>query len=170
MVGRGSFGGLFSPPFFPKGETMELKLYKTQSAKNEIGKVLTDEITMSINLRRGFDIFNPSLTLEAPQGVNFYDYNYLYLADLDRYYFINSVASANFKVWVLSCTVDVLETYKAEILAANVRYWRGIKTGDYITADLDSRIDSTITVFESDGGFTGGESMIMATIGEEGEE
>lgn len=145
---------------------MLLKLYKTESAKNEINKVLTDEVEMSINLRNGFDIFSPVIMLATPPGVNLYDYNYLYIVEFNRYYFIDSVTSENFKVWRLSCSVDVLETYKSEILNSNVRFWRGIKTGDYISADLDSRIDATITVFESDGGFSGGNSMIMATVGE----
>lgn len=168
MVGS-VIGELFSSPFFSLGFAMELTLYKTESTKNTINKVLEDPLTVSIKLRKGFDIFSPVLMLQMPTGKNLYDYNYMYISGLERYYFIDDVTTVNFKTWRLSCSVDVLETYKAQILAAHARYRRKLKTGDRMQIAPDRLADATITVYESDGGFEAGETIIMTTLGKAGE-
>jgi|SRR5690554_2681892 len=145
---------------------MDLTLYKTESSKNTINKVLESPLAVSIKLRKGFDIFSPTLMLEVPQGHNLYDYNYLHISGIDRYYFIDDVTTVNFRIWRLACSVDVLETYKTQILASNVRYRRKLKTGDRMQIAPDRLADATITVYESDGGFTEGETFILTTLGE----
>lgn len=145
---------------------MDLTLYKTKSSKNTINKVLEAPLVVSIKLRKGFDIFSPTLMLEVPQGYNLYDYNYLHISGIDRYYFIDDVTTVNFKIWHLACSVDVLETYKSQILASNVRYRRKLKNGDRMQITPDRLVDATITTYYSDGGFTDGETIILTTLGE----
>lgn len=145
---------------------MDLTLYKTESSKNTINKVLETPLVVSIKLRKGFDIFSPTLMLEVPDGYNLYDYNYLHISGIDRYYFIDDVSTVNFKIWRLTCSVDVLETYKTQILTSNVRYRRKIRTGDRVQITPDRLADATITTYESDGGFTEGETVILTTLGE----
>lgn len=142
---------------------MELILYKTESADNVIGKTLSDPITMDINLRRGVDISAPVLRLKL--DVDLTGYNYAQIADLNRYYFITDVESVTRDVWQLRLSVDVLETYKNEILSSHARLRRNIRTGDYLDATLDMSINRVSSTFESDKGFEGEPSLILTTVG-----
>ena len=100
---------------------MQLYLYKTQSINNAIEKVLTDLSIVNINLKRDTDIIRPKIALAKDGVLNLKSFNYAYIPDLNRYYFINGVESFNNSIDVLFLEVDVLMTYKTEINA-------GIKT------------------------------------------
>lgn len=60
---------------------------------------------------------------------------------------------------------DVIETYKADILASNARFMRKIKTGDYINSNIDYSLYKNITKTESNKGFEGDSTMILTSIG-----
>jgi hypothetical protein len=144
---------------------MLLILYRTESGANVINKTLEDAINIQITVRNDFDIINPQLKLSKIDGVNFQDYNYCYIPDLNRYYFINSVVAINADIFNFECECDVLETYKADILLSNARFKRKIKQGDYIDPDFEYRINADITTHESNKGFTGDDTMILTTVG-----
>lgn len=143
---------------------MELILYKTDSADNVINKTLTDPITMNINLRRGVDISAPVLRLQLAADLS--GYNYAHIPDLNRYYFITDIESLTLDVWQLRLSVDVLESYKAEILASNARYNRNLRTGDYQTVNLGDNVKTDVALFESSQGLPEGSTLILTTIGE----
>lgn len=143
---------------------MELKLYKTDSADNVINKTLVDPITMNINLRRGVDISAPVLRLQL--AVDLSGYNYAHIPELSRYYFITDIESLTLDVWQLRLSVDVLESYKAEILASNARYNRNLRTGDYQNVNLGDNVKTDVVLFESSQGLPEGSTLILTTIGE----
>lgn len=143
---------------------MQLIIYKTESADNVINKTLTDSLTMEINLRRGVDISAPLLRLQL--AVDLSGYNYAHIPDLNRYYFIDEVESVTLDIWQLRLSVDVLESYKAEILASNARYNRNLRTGDYQTVSLGENVKTDVTLFESTQGLPDGSTMILTTLGE----
>lgn len=144
---------------------MELKLFSTDSAKNVIGKVLTNELSLNINLRKDFDITSPSLRLQIPPTHNALNFNYCRIVGLNRFYFIEDVNSINADIWEFVCSCDVLETYKADILLSNARLRRNIKTGDYLTTNLEFTTNVTVTNYESNAGFDGEDSMILTSVG-----
>lgn len=47
-------------------------------------------------------------------------YNYCYIPDFDRYYFISNITSVRTNLWRIDCSVDVLMSYQAEILNLDV--------------------------------------------------
>lgn len=151
------------PPFF-QVKVMELILYKTESADNVINKTLSNPLALDINLRRGVDISAPVLRLQL--SVDLSGYNYAHIPDLNRYYFISDIESLTLDVWQLRLSVDVLESYKVDILASNARYMRGIRTGDYFNATLDSNINASVSLHESNKGFEGEPTLILTTVGE----
>lgn len=144
---------------------MNLNLYTTESAKNVIGKTLNNETTLTINLRRDFDLMRPSFKLKLPPEINPFAINYIGLPDFSRYYFVDEVNSVNADIWEFVCSVDVLETYKTEILASNAKFRRNLKTGDYLTTNLEFTTNSTVTNYESNAGFDGESSMILTSVG-----
>ncbi len=95
---------------------MLCKLYKTTSPKNSINKVLTDEITKELNLKDEVDILNPTFNLLIFDGI--FNYNYAYVPSFHRYYFINGTTILTRTIAQLELKVDVLESWKQDILQA----------------------------------------------------
>lgn len=63
-------------------------------------------------LKEGSSIINPVLIFErANVG---HTYNYVYIADFGRYYFVNDIVYENARIYYY-CSVDVLATYKSTI-------------------------------------------------------
>ena len=96
---------------------LSVTLYNSASPVEKIGKTLTAGGTYSCTLKDTTSILNPVLIIRTSDAV--YNYNYLYISEFQRYYFINDIKSVNNNVWEISAHVDVLETYKTAILANN---------------------------------------------------
>lgn len=94
-----------------------VNLLTNSSPKNKIGKTLTQGATFQCALKDNTSILNPVLVLQSTDDI--YRYNYLQIPIFGRYYFINNIVSlANWR-WEISGHVDVLETYKTQILQNN---------------------------------------------------
>ena len=144
---------------------MELNLYKCSDGDNVINKTLTEKLTINITLKRDVNITAPQIILINDNVAFFNQYNYAEIPELGRFYFIDSVTSLNNKMESLALRCDVLETYKADVLASKARFMRGLKTGDYIAANIDYSVIKTITKIESNSGFTGNPTMILTSVG-----
>jgi hypothetical protein len=145
---------------------MNLKLYKINDDENVINKnIPADYLTFDITLRNDFDINNPILLLSNPLTDSVEDYNYCFLTDLNRYYFVDNIGLVNKSIIKLNCTCDVLETYKADILASKAQFMRNIEVGDYFDAQIPASINKSITTWQSDKGFSGPVTMVLTTIG-----
>ena len=146
---------------------MILKLYQVTDGDNVMNKTLSDTpLTLTIRLKRDTDIINPMLILSAIDGVDYNNYNYAKIEELNRFYFIDNATNLNNKRWQLNLSCDVIETYKDEILLSRAKFKRSIRSGDYInTADFDTSIIESIEVFKSDIILDGIESVILTTIG-----
>ena len=144
---------------------MELNLYKCSDGDNVINKTLTEKLTINITLKRDVNITAPQIILMNDNGAFFNQYNYAEIPELGRFYFIDSVTSLNNKMESLALRCDVLETYKADVLASKARFMRGLKTGDYIAANIDYSVIKTITKIESNSGFKGNPTMILTSVG-----
>ena len=91
-------------------------------------------------------------------------YNYCHIPFFKRFYFVDRVERKGQIILVgLSC--DVLETYKDDILASNARFKRNLKTGDYMSVNIDK--SELKTVQKIVGSYTMGtdRSLILTTIG-----
>lgn len=146
---------------------MILKLYQVTDGDNVMNKTLSDTpLTLTIRLKRDTDIINPMLILSAIDGVDYNNYNYAKIEELNRFYFIDNATNLNNKRWQLNLSCDVIETYKDEILLSRAKFKRSIRSGDYInTADFDTSIIESIEVYKSDIILDGIESVILTTIG-----
>lgn len=144
---------------------MKLFLYTINDPENVVNKVLPVPYEMNIRLKSDTDLTNPSILLSSVLGVNYLDFNYCYIPQLERYYFIQSIDSVNAKIWRLTCECDVLMTYKADILASNARLRRNIKNGDYFNASIDSSILKTVSLHNSNVTIGDDHSLILTTVG-----
>lgn len=99
---------------------MVITLYQYNGKNNVINKNLTNGVNVDGSIKQPFNILRPSVNFRVNQTLqNVKNYNYAYIANLGRYYFVNSIDAISTDVFVLSLSVDVLKTYSAEILAAS---------------------------------------------------
>lgn len=106
---------------------MVIKLYKNHSEKNKIGKNLTGEIEYSGTLRDETSVINPVIMINAE---NLSLFNYAYIPQFHRYYFIRDIVSMRTGLWRVSMDVDALESFKDGILDLNVILSDTETTGD----------------------------------------
>ena len=93
---------------------MNVTLYKNSSEKAKVGKTLASASTHTGTLREGCEVVNPTIIVE---GDNLSDYNYMYIPEFHRYYFITGITSIKKGLWQIDGHCDVLESYKEQIKA-----------------------------------------------------
>lgn len=144
---------------------MELKLYAVNDGENVINKTMTLKTTMKINLKRDVDIINPRLILIPNLPTGFSGINYAEITELNRFYFVDSITNISATLWQLDLSCDVLETYKADILASKARFYRNLKAGDYFDTALESSHITTVAKYSSNKGISDTETLILTSIG-----
>ena len=139
---------------------MQLILYTTQDAHNVIGKTLTKVTELNISMKKTEDIEKPTLVL-TNQGLSF---NYAEIPFFKRYYFVDEYKRGTNGLITVDLSVDVLETYKNDILNsdATITTKTGLGYQDG-TVDVDAR--KTIVTRKSDTTLTGDTSIVLSTIG-----
>ena len=96
---------------------MQITLYKTGSERHALRKELTSGVVLSGALREESNVINPTFTIRHENPTEF---NYLYVTDFGRYYFITEMKSVRTNIWSISCSVDVLMSFQQGILNLNV--------------------------------------------------
>ena len=91
---------------------MEIKLYKTSSPRKKLVKELSDGLTLVGTLRAQSSVMSPTFTLQDTAVVG---YNYCYIPDFGRYYYINGINALRANLFDLSLGIDVLMTYSEAI-------------------------------------------------------
>ena len=95
-----------------------ISLFKTVSENNRVVKTLTDEKQLSGELRNQTSVLNPSIIIESADNIS--TYNFAYISEFGRYYYITDIISIRTNCWVVSMRCDVLMSYKDEIRSMNV--------------------------------------------------
>ncbi len=101
-------------------------LYKFSKKENSTAKpaAQTPSLPVAININDGdSSILSPSIRLPTNQpglaeSANVYDYNYIYISDFKRYYYIRDWHYNGDGTWTAICSVDMLASWKTEILAS----------------------------------------------------
>lgn len=109
-----------------------------------------DKVTRNITLKAACSILNPTIVLKYDENsTNPTGYNYCYIADFKRYYWITNWAWAN-RAWVATLAVDVLATYKAEIGASEQYVLRASNAYDGSITDSTYPIKNNLSVDNMD--------------------
>lgn len=127
---------------------MNALLYYNKSSDNTINKELEYIKTYDIKLHKDFNYVTGSITINSNDLING---NYIYLPDLKRYYFIDSKVIVSAKAYILNLSVDVLESFKNEILNSNCL----IKKCDdynkyYDDGSYKNEVRKEVTTYKSD--------------------
>lgn len=95
--------------------TLKLNLYKNTSLNNVVDKNIVYINKISGNARDNISISNPSILIDT-STIDVSLANYVYIENFKRYYFITSVDIVRTNLWRINLKVDVLMSYKNEIL------------------------------------------------------
>lgn len=91
---------------------MTITMYNYSGENNVVSKDLGTGVPISATFRGDTDVLNPEFLIESGTPVS---YNYCYIPEFNRYYFITGVTAVRVGVYRVSCHVDVLKTYDADI-------------------------------------------------------
>lgn len=122
---------------------MLIHLYVTNSEKNRLRKNLVDEIQFEGTLKSETSITTPVFVIEY-DGI-FNRWNYAYINDFGRWYFVDNIVSIRNKLWEFHCSVDVLQTYSSDILKSTALLNSAAKVtshGSIYAKDRNSYISS----------------------------
>lgn len=154
---------------------MEILLYKTTDANNDLNKTISDKLTLVGALRDSSSIVAPSILIQSnPIG-----YNYAYISEFGRYYYIKNITAFRKNAWLIDLKCDVLMSFKDEILEMSGIVSRLTNGDEYAPRDIKTRCLETHrkivfenTPFTSDGTYVlvtqGGEVSVVEGSGDSG--
>ena len=140
-----------------------LKLFKNSSENNDVSKTLTDEHKVTGYSRVVVDMLNPVIELA---GIEVNSYNYCYVQELNRYYYIENITISPNGVYRLSMRIDVLMTYRDDIMASHGLITKNREYNPY-TGDVDVESRYTLEKHEFENGFdfTNGDFVLVTMRG-----
>ena len=85
--------------------------------RNRVNKwnYLANRFALDGSLRRSTSAMNIEIDVEKSNPV-IYNYNYMYIEEFGRYYFIDEIVSVRTGIWTIRASVDVLMSFKNDIL------------------------------------------------------
>lgn len=95
---------------------MLIELCKTNDSYNVLGKSITKVTEIEINLRKDFNEVYPSLILSTDVS-----FNYVIIPSLNKKYYLDNVEILAKRLKKYSFKLDVLETYKDNILSSTIQ-------------------------------------------------
>ena len=144
---------------------MEIRFFVMNEPRNTINKNLDDYTATFLKLKsQDVDVINPILSLKFLEYPKF---NYLYIPALSRYYFIDDIFIRTNKIYELRCSVDVLQSFKDDILKAKGYIKTSTSANSYLDDDSYSELENyECDVIEVNCDFDlSQQSIVLTTIG-----
>lgn len=122
---------------------MDIELYRCKSPRNKLNKTLEKTLTVSANIYEYEQNRNRLSFRFTVSDVG--EFNYIYIPDYNRYYFVESVSLSENGMNVYECECDYLMTYKELINQLSVKC-KG-STKKFITNDvIIDRTESNVLI------------------------
>lgn len=144
---------------------MDIFLFRNNSEVNKIGKYLSNEIHLSGSLREESNVVTPSILIEIDNPST---YNYAYIPQFNRYYFIKELVSVRSGLWRILLESDPLESFKNEILSNSVIISDTEVTGayTYLSGDVwKSSVKESTDILQFPNGLLDSGEFILITAG-----
>ena len=141
---------------------MLMKLYTTKTPNNTIGKVLENETEYNIKFKSQADRTKPVVVLMSETMI---DFNYAYIPDFNRYYFVESIKVTPNKIYNITLRCDVLESFKNDILESSGFVNQQTTPNKYYNSDYQTEIKKEVDVIKSNVTLDTTKSTILVTIG-----
>ena len=137
--------------------SLKITLYHITDAKNVINKTLGEGADFNIKLKGITTIDDCVIEIYTNNSIEIHtnnsivNYNYCYIPLFSRYYFINDIEIFPNNIYRVHLHIDVLETYKSDILNA-----KGVI---YNTPTKETKIESNVTLSDKEN------HIVMITVG-----
>ena len=135
---------------------MNILLYKTTNANNDLNETISDKVELVGTLRDASSVIAPSILIQSnPIG-----YNYAYIPEFGRYYYIKNITAFRKGAYIVDLKCDVLMTFREEILNMSGIVSRLTDGAAYATRDIKTkclethrRLDFPETPFTRNGSY-----------------
>lgn len=152
---------------------MRITFYRNLSDKRFLNKniVVQETVDNAILLDDNIDISAPHFRIK---DIAINTYNYCYVPDFGRYYYISNPVSAKYNnITDIACEVDVLMSFRNDIMTCDGIVERSTNEGNVLIADSTyniNRVDDTITNIAFSGcelanGTNASNSYLLITFG-----
>lgn len=123
---------------------MNILLYNNTSERKAIYKNLSNETTYTGVLKGDCSVINPTFILNEDNPTGF---NYAFIADFNRYYYIVDMVSVSNDMWEITLMCDVLMSFANNILScrAIIESTENNQTTDYLQSEIYQSLVKTKT-------------------------
>lgn len=145
---------------------MDIIFYINTSDNNVLNKTLSVQKTLTGSLKNECTIINPTIIIEDSGDV--INYNYLFIPEFGRYYFIDDVRIIKRNVFEISASVDVLQSFRPYILNLPVILEDSETTGadKYLQSDVwVSKVKTKTDIINFPNGLNETGEFILITAG-----
>lgn len=140
---------------------MTVIFYKYDGIKNKINKTLSGGFTVNdVIIQNDFDITNFDLLIKNSNFSS--EYNYCYIQDLGRYYYIDSVEKMNGTIYKIRVSVDVLKSFSTQIENINAIITKSENPDDNFV-DCEKSVNYTNEVINLTDNFNHNGNLILVT-------
>ena len=140
---------------------MTVIFYKYNGIKNKINKTLENGLTVNdVIIQNDFDITNFDLLIKNTTFNS--EYNYCYIQDLGRYYYIDSVEKMNGTIYKIRVSVDVLKSFSTQIENINAIITKSENPDDNFV-DCEKSVNYTNEVINLTDNFNHNGNLILVT-------
>lgn len=136
-----------------------LDLYKVTNQTNELTKTLNNAVVVEGVFRGEVDSIDVIVEIES----NTYDFNYVHIPSLNKYYFLDNITHVNAKIVRLYLHCDVLMTYKTDILASYGLITKGGTINPYYSS-IESETREIVNRYEYPYTFNSNGNYVLVTI------
>lgn len=144
---------------------MEIRLYNNTSDEKIVNKSISLVATLQGELKEETSLISPSIRL----NLNDVNFNYIYIPEFGRYYYVNEIRNIRKNLWEIDCHVDVLMSFKGQFKGLRAMIERTENDSnyekDYDSNDYISKLDNFIEISEFSGGFNDNPEFILLTAG-----
>ena len=140
---------------------MTVIFYKYNDIKNKINKTLSGGLTINdVIMHNDYDITSFELLIKNSDFNS--EYNYCYIQDLGRYYFIESVEKMNGTIYKIRVSVDVLKSFSTQIENINAIITKSENPDDNFV-DCEKSENYTSEVINMTDNFNHNGNLILVT-------
>lgn len=141
----------------------DILFYNYNGRRNQLNKSFGQANVLHCTFNLEYNLINPTLKIGTTEK---FTYNYCYIPDLQRYYFIDRAILRRNAFYELYLTLDVLQTYMQSILqmTGTVTYTNNLNALYYANTEIPTTIKPTIKKYEFENKFNkDGVNVLLAT-------
>ena len=140
---------------------MDAIFYTVADNDNVLEKTLESALVKNVLFLNSNNILTPTVRLHINNITEFLKRNYCFIETLQRYYFIDSVTIERGGIATLELSIDVLMTYKDDILRASAEI---VKSDSGIFAQMNYQEKNEVSILKYTGSHVfNGKSLVLVS-------